>query len=116
MKFGNNNICKVKGYEQITNCNFIIKRVFYAEGLKHNLISVSKLLVGTGNQVLFDEEGSMMLDKIKNEVLLKSKRKGDMFTLDMNPIVGLPSIFLLSKASSNLRWLWHHIFYHFQKS
>lgn len=30
-----------------------------------------------------------------------------MFTLDMKPIVGLPSISLLLKASSDLSWLWH---------
>ena len=30
-----------------------------------------------------------------------------MFTLDINPIVGKPAVCLLSKATSDLSWLWH---------
>ncbi|XP_023751078.1 uncharacterized protein LOC111899458 [Lactuca sativa] len=36
-----------------------------------------------------------------------SKRYGDMFTLDIKPIVGKPSVCLLSKATNDVSWLWH---------
>ncbi|KAL7585209.1 hypothetical protein Lser_V15G45873 [Lactuca serriola] len=107
VKFGNNQKCKVKGYRKVTNRKFIMNRVTYIEGLKYNLISVSQLVVGTGNEVLFDKEGSMISNKETKEVVLKSKRKGDMFILDIKPIVSIPSICLLLKASSDLSWLWH---------
>ena len=58
----------------------MVNRVAYVEGLKHNLISVSQLVVGTGNQVIFDEEGSIISNKQTKEILLKSKRKGDRIT------------------------------------
>ena len=58
-KFGNNK-CKVKGYRKVTNEKFIVNRVAYVKGLQHNLISVSQLVLGTGNQVLFNEEGSVI--------------------------------------------------------
>nr|KAJ0185473.1 hypothetical protein LSAT_V11C900478370 [Lactuca sativa] len=84
-----------------------LKRVAYIEGLKHNLISVSQLVVGTGHHVVFDEEGSVISNKETKEILLNSKQKGDMFTLEIKPITGVPSVCLLSKASSKLSWLWH---------
>ena len=107
VKFGNNHKCQVKGYGKVTNGNFTVNRVAYVEGLQHNLISVSQLVVGTGNQVVFNEEGSIISNVKTNEILLKSKRYGDMFTLDIKPIVGKPAVCLLSKASNDLSWLWH---------
>lgn len=55
-KFGNNHKCNVKGYRNATNGKFMVNQVADVEELKHNLISVSQLVVGMGNQVLFDEE------------------------------------------------------------
>nr|KAJ0189002.1 hypothetical protein LSAT_V11C800429800 [Lactuca sativa] len=45
VKFGNNQKCKVKGYGKVTNGKFIVNRVTYLEGLKHNLISIYLNLV-----------------------------------------------------------------------
>ena len=42
----------------ITNGELTIWKVAYVEGLQHNLISVSQLLVDRGLKVSFDEEGS----------------------------------------------------------
>nr|KAJ0221104.1 hypothetical protein LSAT_V11C200063580 [Lactuca sativa] len=77
----------------------------YVERLKYNLISVSELVVGTSNQVIFDVEGWVISNKETKEVLLKSKRKGDILTLDMKPIVDIHSVCLLLKASADLSWL-----------
>lgn len=60
VKFGNNQNYKLKGYGKMTNEKFTINRCTYVEGLKHNLISVSQLVVGTGNQVLLYDEGSVI--------------------------------------------------------
>ncbi|KAL4579910.1 hypothetical protein LXL04_016080 [Taraxacum kok-saghyz] len=78
---------EIKGYGQITNGEFTIKRVAYVEGLKHNLISVSQLVVGTSLRISFDDEGSVIEDKKTKNVILKSKQKGDMFPLNMKPII-----------------------------
>ncbi|XP_023747456.1 uncharacterized protein LOC111895607 [Lactuca sativa] len=102
--FGNHHKCKVKGYGKVMNGKFTVNRVAYVEVLKHILISVSQLVVGTRKQMFFDEEGSISNKEIK-DVLLKSKMKGGMFTLDMKPIIGIPSICQILKASSDLSWL-----------
>ena len=83
---------------KVINGQFTMKRVAYVKGLKHNL---SRLVVGTGNQVLFNEKGVKFQTKKQRKSLLKLKSKGDMFTLDMKPIVSIPSVCLLLKASSD---------------
>ncbi|KAI3515988.1 hypothetical protein L1887_14895 [Cichorium endivia] len=47
--FGNNETCPIRGYDKITNGQFTINRVAFVEGLKHNLVSISQLVVGTEN-------------------------------------------------------------------
>lgn len=72
VKFGNNERASIKGYGVITNGQFTVKRVMYVEGLNHNLISVSQLVVGTDLKISFDENGFVIEKKITKEVLLKS--------------------------------------------
>ena len=69
VKFGNNDLAEIKGYGKITNGDFTINKVAYVEGLKHNLITVSQLVVGTGLKVSFIEDGSEIEDKEQNNVL-----------------------------------------------
>lgn len=55
VKFGNNEIAIPKGYEMITNGEVTIWKVAYVERLKHNIISVSQIVVSTCLKVSFDE-------------------------------------------------------------
>ena len=41
VKFGNNHKCKVKVHGKVMSEKFIVNRVAYVKGLKHNLISVT---------------------------------------------------------------------------
>lgn len=67
----------------ITNGKFIILNVAYVEDLQHNLISVSQVVRGTGLKVKIDEEGSEIFHKESDKVVLKSKRKCEMYPLNM---------------------------------
>ncbi|KAI3790994.1 hypothetical protein L2E82_04492 [Cichorium intybus] len=107
VRFGNNETCLIRGYGKITNGQFTINRVAFVEGLKHNLVSISQLVVGTGNAVTFNNQGSVITKEATNEVLLKSERKGSMFPLNVKPVTGGQSLCLLSKANSDVSWLWH---------
>ena len=62
----------------ITKGELSIQKVAYVQGLQHNLISVSQLVVGTRIKVSFDDEGSEITGKKSKEALLKSKMKGEM--------------------------------------
>lgn len=81
---------------------FLISKVW---SIPHNCISFG--CWNRNSSVFWWRRKCDIKKKITNEVLSKSKRKWDMFTLAMKPIDGLPSIYLLSKASSDLSWLWH---------
>ncbi|KAI3682224.1 hypothetical protein L2E82_50087 [Cichorium intybus] len=107
VRFGNNETCLIRGYGKITNGQFTINRVAFVEGLKHNLVSISQLVVGTGNAVTFNNQGSVITKEATNEVLLKSERKGSMFPLNLKTVTGGQSLCLLSKANSDVSWLWH---------
>lgn len=65
--YGNNTTSEIKGYCVIKNGEFTIRNIHYVDGLQHNLMSVSEL----------DEEGLVTEHKETGNVLLKSKRKGD---------------------------------------
>ena len=107
VKYGNKSYGTIKGYGMITNGDFSIRKVAYVEGLQHNLISVSQLVVGTGLKVSFNDEGSEIIQKQSKKVLLKSKRKGEMYPLNLKLTRGKPAICLLSKANTDESCLWH---------
>ncbi|KAI3691382.1 hypothetical protein L2E82_49739 [Cichorium intybus] len=104
--FGNNMTARIKGYGNITNGHFTIKKVAYVDGLKHNLISVSQLC-DNNHEVLFTKQRSTIMDAKTKAILVNSDRLGNMYPLDMDLIYGKPDICLLSKASADISWLWH---------
>ncbi|XP_023745845.1 uncharacterized protein LOC111894012 [Lactuca sativa] len=112
VKYGNNLYRTIKGYGMITNEDFSIQKVAYVEGLQHNIISVSQLVVGTGLKVSYDDEGSEIIEKKTMSVLLKSHHKDEMYPLNLNPIRGKPVVSLLMKAHSDESWLGHRRLLH----
>ncbi|KAL7608937.1 hypothetical protein Lser_V15G10584 [Lactuca serriola] len=104
--FGNNMKAKIKGYGNITNGNFTIKKVAFVDDLKHNLISVSQLC-DNNLEVLFTKQRSLIMDAKTKDVIVDSDRAGNMYPLDMDLIYGKPDICLLSKAPEDISWLWH---------
>ncbi|KAL4556842.1 hypothetical protein LXL04_035006 [Taraxacum kok-saghyz] len=69
--FGNNDVAEIKGYGKLTNGEFTINKVAYVEGLMHNLISVSQLIVGTGLKISHFTFGPM---RFQQSALLKIVR------------------------------------------
>ncbi|KAI3690740.1 hypothetical protein L2E82_48947 [Cichorium intybus] len=104
--FGNDTNGIIKGYGALTNGNFTIQKVAYVLGLKHNLISVSQL-VSTGLRVEFDNQFSYIMTGNRDICLVRSSRKINMFPLDITMFPGKPRLCLLSKAHSEISWLWH---------
>lgn len=58
-------------------------------------------------KVSFYDEGSEIVENKSNNILLKSKRKGEMYPLNLNPIREKTAVCLLTKAHSDESWLWH---------
>ncbi|GJU29988.1 retrovirus-related pol polyprotein from transposon TNT 1-94 [Tanacetum coccineum] len=79
VRFGNNNFAVIAGYGDVVIGSMTIKKVYYVEGLGHNLFSVGQFC-DKGLEVAF--------------------RKSTCF-------VSNSSACLLAKASSSQSWLWH---------
>ncbi|KAI3505837.1 hypothetical protein L1887_28124 [Cichorium endivia] len=104
--FGNDANGIIKGYGVLTNGNFTIQKVAYVLGLKHNLISVGQL-VSTSLRVEFDNEFSYIMTGTRDKCLIRSSRQINMFPLDITMCPGKPRLCLLTKAHSEISWLWH---------
>ncbi|XP_052627255.1 uncharacterized protein LOC128133756 [Lactuca sativa] len=87
--FGNNMKAKIKGYGNITNGRFTIKKVAFVDDPKHNLISVSQLC-DNNLEVLFTKQRSLIMDTKTKDVIVDSDRAGNMYPLDMDLIFGKP--------------------------
>nr|GEZ97517.1 hypothetical protein [Tanacetum cinerariifolium] len=82
VKFGNDHMAKIMGYGDYQIGTVTISRVYYVEGLGHNLFSVGQFCDS-------DLEGN------------------NLYTLSIQDMMASSPICLLSKASKTKLWLWH---------
>nr|GEW69143.1 retrovirus-related Pol polyprotein from transposon TNT 1-94 [Tanacetum cinerariifolium] len=83
VRFGNNDFAMIAGYGDVVIGSMTIKRVYYFEGLGHNLFSVGQFYLFTGD------------------------RSSNLYTIALNEVASNSSTCLLAKASSSQSWLWH---------
>jgi len=101
--YGDNNIGKILGKDIIGNeNNFLIHDVLYVEGLKHNLLSLSRLC-DRGYQVMFKTNACEICLPNSQEVLLFGKIINNVYLLDISHSTSIGC--LLTKHEEY--WLWH---------
>nr|GFA23877.1 integrase, catalytic region, zinc finger, CCHC-type, peptidase aspartic, catalytic [Tanacetum cinerariifolium] len=105
VKFRNNHIAKVMGYEDYQMGNVIISWVYYVEGLGHNLFSVGKFC-DSDLEVAFCKHTCFIRD-LEDVDLLKGSRGSNLYSLSLENLTLSFPICLLSKASKTKSWLWH---------
>nr|GEW66982.1 hypothetical protein [Tanacetum cinerariifolium] len=91
----------------LINCrNVNISRVYYVEGLWHNLFSVGQFCESY-LEVTFRQHTCFIrnLDRVD---LLTGYRGNNLYTLSLQDMMASSPICLLSKASKTKSWLWHH--------
>ncbi|GKC18901.1 retrovirus-related pol polyprotein from transposon TNT 1-94, partial [Tanacetum coccineum] len=81
VRFGNDQFALILGYGDLVQGNITINRVYYVEGLNHNLFS--------GNHLLIGNCGS------------------DLYTVSLQERTSSTPIYLMAKASPTQAWLWH---------
>ncbi|GJX70075.1 retrovirus-related pol polyprotein from transposon TNT 1-94 [Tanacetum coccineum] len=79
--FGNDQFALILGYGDLVQGNITINRVYYVEGLNHNLFS--------GNDLLTGNHGT------------------DLYTISLQETTSSTPICLMAKASPTQAWLWH---------
>ncbi|GJZ31178.1 retrovirus-related pol polyprotein from transposon TNT 1-94 [Tanacetum coccineum] len=105
VRFGNDHISKIMGYGDYQMGNVTISRVYYVEGLGHNLFSVGQFC-DFYLEVAFRKHTYFIRD-LEGVDLLKGSRCSNLYTLSMEDLLLSSPICLLSKASKTKSWLWH---------
>nr|GEY30557.1 integrase, catalytic region, zinc finger, CCHC-type, peptidase aspartic, catalytic [Tanacetum cinerariifolium] len=110
VRFGNNDFAVIAGYGDVVIGSMAIKKVYYVEGLGHNLFSVRQFC-DKGLEVAFRKSTCF----VRNEdgvALLTGYRSSNLYTIALNKIASNYLACLLAKASSSQPWLWHQRFSH----
>ncbi|GKC62550.1 retrovirus-related pol polyprotein from transposon TNT 1-94 [Tanacetum coccineum] len=97
VRFGNDHIAKIMGYEDYQMGNVTIFRVYYVDGLGHNLFSVGQFC-DFDLEVAFRKHTCFIHD-LDGVDLLKGSRGSNLYTLSMDDLLLSSPICLLSKAS-----------------
>ncbi|GKC78149.1 retrovirus-related pol polyprotein from transposon TNT 1-94 [Tanacetum coccineum] len=85
--------------------NVTIKRVYYVEGLNHNVFSVGQFC-NADLEVAFQKSTCYVHDLKVND-LLTGSRGTDLYSITLQETTSPNLIFLMAKASSSQAWLWH---------
>ncbi|GJV15474.1 retrovirus-related pol polyprotein from transposon TNT 1-94 [Tanacetum coccineum] len=105
VKFGNDHVAKILGYGDYQIGNVMISRVYYVEGLGHNLFSVGQFY-DSNLEVAFRQH-TCFICNLEGVDLLTGYRGNNLYTLSLGDMMASSPICLLSKASKTKSWLWH---------
>nr|GEW15746.1 integrase, catalytic region, zinc finger, CCHC-type, peptidase aspartic, catalytic [Tanacetum cinerariifolium] len=105
VKFRNDQIAPILGYGDLVQGAIIIKRVYYVEGLNHNLFFVDQLC-DADLEVAFRKSTCYIRD-LKGNDLHTGSRGTDLYSITLQDTSSHNPICLMAKATSSQAWLWH---------
>ncbi|GJY74389.1 retrovirus-related pol polyprotein from transposon TNT 1-94 [Tanacetum coccineum] len=105
VRFGNYHFGAIMGYGDYVIGDSVISRLYYVEGLGHNLFSVGQFC-DSELEVAFRKHTCYVRDTDGVE-LFKGSRGSNLYTISVEDMMKSSLICLLSKASKNKSWLWH---------
>nr|GFA55550.1 integrase, catalytic region, zinc finger, CCHC-type, peptidase aspartic, catalytic [Tanacetum cinerariifolium] len=106
VRFRNGQFATIVRYGDYKIGDTIISRVYYVEGLSHNLFSVGQFCDG-GLEVAFRQH-TCHIGNMDNVDLLQGSRTINLYSISLNDMLSAFPVCLLTKASSTKSWLWHH--------
>nr|GEX91379.1 putative ribonuclease H-like domain-containing protein [Tanacetum cinerariifolium] len=106
IKFRNDQIAHILGYGDLVQGAIMIKRVYYVEGLNHNLFSVGQFC-DADLEVAFRKSTCYIRD-LKGNDLLTGSRSTDLYSITLQSSNSPNLICLMAKATLSQAWLWHH--------
>ncbi|GJR05591.1 retrovirus-related pol polyprotein from transposon TNT 1-94 [Tanacetum coccineum] len=105
VKFGNDHVAKILRYGDYQIGNVTISRVYYVEGLRHNLFSVRQFY-DSNLEVAFRQH-TCFIQNLEGVDLLTGSRGNNLYTLPFGDMMTSFPICLLLKASKTKSRLWH---------
>nr|GEY49278.1 retrovirus-related Pol polyprotein from transposon TNT 1-94 [Tanacetum cinerariifolium] len=104
-KFGNDYVAKIMGYGDYKIRNVTISRVYFVDGLGHNLFSVRQFC-DSDLEVAFRQH-TCFIRNLEGVDLLAESRGNNLYTLSLRDMMASSPICLLSKVSKTKSWIWH---------
>ncbi|GJY80965.1 retrovirus-related pol polyprotein from transposon TNT 1-94 [Tanacetum coccineum] len=110
VKFRNDQIAPILGYGDLVQGNVTIKRVYYVEGLNHNLLSVGQFCDADLYAAFW--KSACYIRDLKGNDLLTGSPGTDLYSITLQDTSAPNPICLMAKASSSQAWLWHRRLLH----
>ncbi|GJR25301.1 hypothetical protein Tco_1101533 [Tanacetum coccineum] len=104
VRFGNDHFGAIMDDGDYVIGDSVISRVYYVEGLGHNLFSVGQFC-DSDLEVAFKKHSCFVRD-INGADLLKGSCRTNLYTISIDDMMKSSLICLLSKASKSKSWLW----------
>ncbi|GKD37143.1 integrase, catalytic region, zinc finger, CCHC-type containing protein [Tanacetum coccineum] len=105
VRFRNDHIVRIMGYGDYQLGNVTISRVYYVEGLGHNLFSIGQFC-DVDLEVVF-WKNTCFVRNLEGVDLLLGSRDTNLYIISLDDMLKTSPICLLSKASKTKSWLWH---------
>ncbi|GJT03660.1 retrovirus-related pol polyprotein from transposon TNT 1-94 [Tanacetum coccineum] len=101
----NDHVAKIMGYADYQMGNVRILRVYYVEGLGHNLFFVRQFC-DSNLEVAFHQH-TCFICNLEGVDLLTGSQGNNLYTLSLGDMMASSPTCLLSKASKTKSWLWY---------
>ncbi|GJW56016.1 retrovirus-related pol polyprotein from transposon TNT 1-94 [Tanacetum coccineum] len=98
VRFGNDHVAVILGFSDLQWGNILITRVYFIEGLGHNLFSVRQFC-DSDLEVAF-RRNTCFLRNLKGVDLLKGNRTTNLYTINLHDMASASPICLMARATS----------------
>ncbi|GJR41956.1 retrovirus-related pol polyprotein from transposon TNT 1-94, partial [Tanacetum coccineum] len=105
VRFGNDHFRDIMGYGDYVISDSVISRVYYVEGLRHNLFSVGQFC-DSDLEIAFRKHSCFVRD-MNSVDILKGSCSTNLYMILIDDMMKSSPVCLLSKASKTKSWLWH---------
>nr|GEU41450.1 retrovirus-related Pol polyprotein from transposon TNT 1-94 [Tanacetum cinerariifolium] len=101
----NDHVAAILGFGDLQWGNILITRVYFVEGLGHNLFSVGRFC-DSDLEVAF-RRNACFVRNLEGVDLLKGDHSTNLYTINFHEIASASPICLMARTSSTKSWLWH---------
>nr|GEW79944.1 retrovirus-related Pol polyprotein from transposon TNT 1-94 [Tanacetum cinerariifolium] len=105
VRFENDHVATILGFGDLQWGNILITRVYFVEGLGHNLFWVGQFC-DLDLEVAF-RRNACFVRNLDGVDLLKGNHSTNLYTINLHEMASASLICLMARASSTKSWLWH---------
>nr|GEW40106.1 retrovirus-related Pol polyprotein from transposon TNT 1-94 [Tanacetum cinerariifolium] len=101
----NDHVAEILGFNDLQWGNILITKVYFVEGLGHNLFSVGQFC-DSDLEVAY-RRNACFVRNLEGVDLLSGNRTTNLYTINLHEMASTSPIFPMARASSIKSWLWH---------